>query len=180
MRHGDKLASYRILGTALSRLLDLTWSLEVVGDGPAKDQVEDALAPLGARVIWSGVLGPAAIRDRLASADLLVWPAINEAFGMAVLEAQASGVPVVAGIGGGISEIVVPGVTGLLVPAGDAKAFAAAVRSLIVDRNKRAAFAEAAQERTRTEHDLYTVADRLALVIDTVQSMHCRDRVHRR
>src|SRR5215472_1234033 len=180
MRHGDKLASYRILGTALSRLLDLTWSLEVVGDGPAKDQVEDALAPLGGRVIWSGVLGPAAIRDRLASADLLVWPALNEAFGMAVLEAQASGVPVVAGTGGGIGEIVLPGTTGLLVPADDAQAFAAAVRSLIVDRNKRAAFAEAAQERTRTEHDLYTVADRLALVIDTVQSMHCRDRVHRR
>src|SRR5262249_58611233 len=77
MRHGDKLASYRILGTALSRLLDLSWSLEVVGDGPAKNQVEDALAPLKGRVIWSGVLGPAAIRDRLASADLFVWPALN-------------------------------------------------------------------------------------------------------
>ena len=36
MRHGDKLASYRLLGDSLSRLLDLSWSLEVVGDGPAR------------------------------------------------------------------------------------------------------------------------------------------------
>jgi glycosyltransferase involved in cell wall biosynthesis len=146
MRYGDKLASYRILGNALSRLLDLSWSLEVVGDGPA-----------------------AAIRDRLASADLFVWPALNEAFGMALLEAQASGLPVVAGGGGGVGEIVMPELTGMLVRPDDAAAFAAAVRSLIIDPGRRAAFAEAAQQRARTEHDLSSAARRLATVIDMVQ-----------
>jgi glycosyltransferase involved in cell wall biosynthesis len=174
MRYGDKLASYRVLGSALSELLDLSWRLEVVGDGPARNQVQVALAPLRERVIWSGVLGSAAILARLASADLFVWPAINEAFGMAVLEAQASGLPVVAGSGGGIGEIVVPGATGLIVPAADVKAFAAAVRSLIIDRDKRAAFAEAAQQRARAEHDLSTAADRLAAVIDAVRRTHGR------
>jgi glycosyltransferase involved in cell wall biosynthesis len=169
MRHGDKLASYRILGDALSRLLDLSWSLEVVGDGPARSDVEDALEAVKERVIWAGALDSAVIRDRLASADLFVWPALNEAFGMALLEAQASGLPVVAGGGGGVSEIVLSETTGLLVPPSDAVAFAAATRSLIIDRGKRANFAEAARRRVRTEHDLSNAARQLAGVLDMVQ-----------
>src|SRR5579885_2513942 len=87
MRHGDKLASYRILGQALGRLLDLDWTLEVVGDGPARPAVEAALAPLGRRVTYHGALEESEIAAVLASADLFVWPALNEAFGMAILEA---------------------------------------------------------------------------------------------
>ena len=44
MRHGDKLASYRLLGAALADLLDLGWSLDIVGDGAARAEVERALA----------------------------------------------------------------------------------------------------------------------------------------
>ena len=168
MRYGDKLASYRILGDALSHLLDLPWSLEVVGDGPARRDVEDALHRIKERVTWAGEIASMEIARRLASADLCVWPALNEAFGMALLEAQASGVPVVAGGGGGVSEIVVPGITGLLVAPGDAPAFAEAVRSLIVDRPRRAAFAEAARQRVGAEHDLFSAARRLNAVIDKV------------
>ncbi len=169
MRHGDKLASYRILGSALSRLLDLDWSLEVVGDGAARREVEQALAPLGRRVGWAGALAPLAVVRRLATADLCVWPAVNEAFGMALLEAQASGLPVVAGAGGGVGEIVVPEATGLLVPPGDAPAFADAVRSLIVDRGRRTAFAEAARRRVLAEHDLAPASRRLAAIIDALR-----------
>jgi glycosyltransferase involved in cell wall biosynthesis len=173
MRFGDKLASYQVLGEALSRLLDLPWSLEVIGDGPARSEVEDALHPLGDRVSWAGAIGSAEIADRLALADLCVWPAINEAFGMALLEAQASGLPVVAGGGGGVSEVVVSEATGLLVPPGDAAAFAAAVRCLIMARGRRAAFAAAARERVTAEHDLSTAAFRLNEVINTLQLPDC-------
>ena len=168
MRYGDKLASYRILGNALSRLLDLPWSLEVIGDGPARCAVEDALYPLEERVTWAREIGPMEIAGRLASADLCVWPALNEALGMALLEAQASGVPVVAGATGGVSEIVVHGVTGLLVPPSDAPAFARAVRGLLVDSPRRAAFAEAARHRVRAEHDISCAALRLNAVFDLI------------
>ena len=168
MRYGDKLASYQMLGTALSRLLDLPWSLEVVGNGPARRDVEGALHPFEERVTWTGEIGPVEIARRLASADLCVWPALNEAFCMALLEAQASGVPVVAGATGGVSEIVVHGVTGLLVPPSDAPAFARAVRSLLLDRPRCAAFAEAARRRVRAEHDISSAARRLNAVFDTV------------
>jgi glycosyltransferase involved in cell wall biosynthesis len=168
MRAGDKLASYRILGEALYRLLDLPWSLEVIGDGPARRDVEEALAPLGERVHWRGLLGGAAIAARLAAADLYVWPAINEAFGMAFLEAQASGLPVIAGDAGGVRAIVAAGRTGLVVPAGDATAFAAAVRSLLIDPKRRALLGEAARAHVLAAHDLGAAARRLAAVIDAI------------
>ena len=170
MRYGDKLASYQILGEALSHLLTLPWSLEVIGDGPAKREVYAALDPIKDRIAWREAVDAAAIAERLAAADLFVWPAVNEAFGMALLEAQASGVPVVAGDRCGVSQIVAPGVTGLLVPPGDVPAFAAAVRSLIVDRGRRTAFARAAQERIRRKHDLASAASRLNAVLDMLRS----------
>ena len=125
MRPGDKLASYSLLGAALADLLDLEWSLDIVGDGAAGAEVEAALAPLGTRVRYRGALDDIGVAAALAAADLFVWPAINEAFGMALLEAQASGLPVVAGGSGGVGGIVDDGETGLLAPPGDVGAFAA-------------------------------------------------------
>ena len=97
-----------------------------------------ALAPLGSRVVYRGMLGENETAAALREADVFVWPAINEAFGMALLEAQASGLPVVAGASGGVPAIVAAGETGLLVPPGDAAAFAAALRRLIVSNDLRA------------------------------------------
>jgi glycosyltransferase involved in cell wall biosynthesis len=166
MRHGDKLASYCILGDALSRLLDLDWTLEVVGDGAARREVARALSGVTQRVRWSGALAAPALARRLAAADLCVWPAINEAFGMALLEAQASGLPVVAGAGVGVGAIVVPDETGLLVAQGDVPGFAAAVRSLIVDCDRRARFAAAARRHVLAEHGLYAAAGRLGAALN--------------
>jgi glycosyltransferase involved in cell wall biosynthesis len=165
MRPGDKLASYQLLGAALAGLLDLPWSLEVIGDGPARDAVRAALAPLGERVAYGGALDEAAIATRLAAADLFVWPAINEAFGMALLEAQASGLPVIAGRFGGVGDVIADGVTGLLTPPGDADAFADAVRALLTDPARRTAYGAAAREKVRREHDLSAAAARLGALI---------------
>jgi glycosyltransferase involved in cell wall biosynthesis len=166
MRHGDKLASYRVLGEALSAVRDLSWSLEVIGDGPARSEVEAALAPITHRVIWSGMLGAEAIAERLTSSDLYVWPALGEAYGMALLEAHASGLPVVAGASGGVSEIVASELTGILVAPGDHAAFAAAVRTLITNRRWRLGLARAARRKVQMEHDLSSAARRLGAVIE--------------
>jgi glycosyltransferase involved in cell wall biosynthesis len=172
MRPGDKLASYRVLGDALSRLLDLDWSLEVVGDGAARLAVEAALAPLGGRVTWAGALGSQAFSRRLAAADLCVWPAVNEAFGMVLLEAQASGLPVVAGASGGVAGIITHEVTGLLVAPRDAAAFAAAVRRLLAGRNLRRRFGRAARRQVVAEHDLPAAASRLGAAIAALRPAH--------
>ena len=80
------------------------------------------------RLRFLGALPPDRLAACYAAADLMVWPAINEAYGMALLEAQAAGLPVVAGRTGGVPDIVRDGVTGLLTPIGDETAFAEAGR----------------------------------------------------
>src|SRR3954451_19454243 len=84
MRRGDKLASYRLLAAALARLTDTDWSLDIVGDGEARGEVAAEFAAFGPRIDWRGALGESDIAAALADADLFVWQAINEAFGMAL------------------------------------------------------------------------------------------------
>src|SRR5579871_5198212 len=91
--------------------------------------------------------------------------AINEAFGMALLEAQASGLPVVAGASGGVAEVVADTVSGLLVAPGDVAAFAAAVRRLLDDPELRRCYAAAARRRVVAEHDLRPAAQQLGAVL---------------
>lgn len=165
MRPGDKLASYRLLADALAMLSDLDWSLDIVGDGEARGEVLAALASLGSRIRWRGALDGPAVAAALAESDLFVWPAINEAFGMALLEAQAAGLPIVAGASGGVSGIVADRETGFLVPPGDATAFATALRRLILDPRKRATMSKVVRERVLREHDLPVAASRLGAIL---------------
>lgn len=168
MRRGDKLASFRVLGRALARIADRPWALLVAGDGPARAEVESALEPLGPRVRYLGRQAPAALPDLYGAADLCVWPAMREAYGMALLEAQAAGLPVVAGFGVGVEAVVVDGVTGLLTPTGDAAAFAAAVERLLASPRQRAAMGRAAQRQIEAEHGLAAAAQRLDAVLSRV------------
>jgi glycosyltransferase involved in cell wall biosynthesis len=155
MRAGDKLESYKVLGDALGRLLDQHWSLLVVGDGPAAADVRAALAPLGEeRVTYTGALAEAQLATLYAAADLYVWPAVSEAYGMAILEAQAAGLPVIAGASGGVSSIVGDRRTGMLVPPRDAAALAAALQPLLGEPAMRRAMAQAALAKVAAEHDL--------------------------
>src|SRR6185437_10680288 len=116
MRPGDKLASYRLLAASLTALRHLPWRLLVVGDGAAQADVVAAFAPVAERVAWLGRREPPAVAAILAAGDLCVWPAINEAYGMALLEAQAAGLGVLAGASGGVGDIVADGIGGRLVP----------------------------------------------------------------
>jgi glycosyltransferase involved in cell wall biosynthesis len=160
MREGDKARSYALLAGALRRLQDRPWTLTVIGDGPARPQI----APLfdRARTRFRGALPPEAMPAALAEADLLVWPAVNEAFGMALLEAQAAGLPVVAGAAGGadggVAGIVRDGETGLLAPAGDEAGFAAAVATLLDDPARRRAMGDAARANAVAGHDIAQAA----------------------
>jgi glycosyltransferase involved in cell wall biosynthesis len=165
MRSGDKLASYRVLGAALARLLDRPWRLAVIGDGPARAEVEAALAPVADRVDWRGAVREEAIPAALRSADLCLWPAVNEAYGLALLEAQAAGIPVVAGRSGGVGDVVADGESGVLVPVGDAGAFAAAVAALLGDAVRRRAMAAAARRRVLAEHDIGPASARLDRIL---------------
>lgn len=166
MRHGDKLASYRSLAAALRMLGDLDWTLQIAGDGPARGAVAAAFAGLpGGRVRWMGAVPRERLPALYAGADLMLWPAVNEAYGMALLEAQASGLPVVAGRAGGVPDIVRDGETGLLAEPGDPGALAAAARSLIGDAGRRRRMSRSALAGAGPRHDIRGAARRLGAIL---------------
>jgi len=159
MREGDKLASYRALAGALGRLRDLSWHLLVAGDGGARAAVHGALeASIPGRTAYLGALELAGVADLNGAADLCAWPAVNEAYGMAMLEAQAAGLPVVSCATRGVPDVVQHDRTGLLAPAGDEAAFAALVRELLMDAGKRARMGDAAAAFVASERSLIAAA----------------------
>ena len=169
MRDGAKLASYRLLADALNQIDDVAFELTIVGDGPARAAVEEAFAPLASRVRFAGALAPAAIAETLRASDLFAWPAVDEAFGIAFLEAQACGLPVVGADTPGVAAIVAAGRTGLLVPPRDPGAFAEAVRTLLREPQLRARMGADAFANVRAHHDMASAARQLdAIVRDTL------------
>ncbi len=156
MREGCKAESFKLLARALEGITRRAWHLLVVGDGPARREVEAAFAELEAagRVTFLGVRRGAALHGIVSACDLFVWPALGEAIGMAMLEAQALGVPVVAGRTRGVGGVVSHGAGGWLVPEGDAEAFAGAVEKALADPAALVAAGATARTRVRVGHGI--------------------------
>ncbi|KQT41978.1 hypothetical protein ASG43_16985 [Aureimonas sp. Leaf454] len=154
MRRDQKLASYAALAQALGRLGDRPFAWLVAGTGSAEAEVRRLAAPLAGHVAFAGLAEGEDLRDLYAGSDLFAWPAVKEAFGMAFVEAASAGLAVVAGRSGGIDAIVEDGVTGRIVPAGDAAEMAEALGALLDDPARIARMGAAGAERTRRVNDI--------------------------
>lgn len=160
-RPGDKRGSYEQLARALRRIADRPWRLLIVGDGPEKASVKRFFAPLGDRVAFLGEKSLRAMLAIYAACDLYVWPAVREAYGMAMLEAQATGLPVVAGRGVGVGDVVADGRTGMLVSNDDPAALSRAIAALLDAPAKRHRMGKAAMTKVRKQHDIAAAAAQL-------------------
>jgi glycosyltransferase involved in cell wall biosynthesis len=105
--------------------------LAIVGDGPARPGLEEMFTGLPA--VFTGYLRGQDLYDAYASADLFVFPSTNETVGNVVLEAMASGLPVIAPRSGGLLDHVVNNENGLLFEPEDVQAMVAKVRALVQD-----------------------------------------------
>jgi len=105
----------------------------VVGDGPSRAAAEDEARRLGieGRVVFAGLRKDVA--ELLPGLDALVFSSLREGLSMAMLEAMAAGVPIVATAVGGTPELITHDTTGLLVPPGRPDALAEALVSLLQD-----------------------------------------------
>jgi teichuronic acid biosynthesis glycosyltransferase TuaC len=108
----------------------------VVGDGPEREGLGRLAADLGldGRVEFRGQVPPASARDTARRASALVMPSVDEAFGVAYIEAMAAGVPAVGCQGeAGPEEIAATGGGMVLVPPGDVEALAGVISTLLSD-----------------------------------------------
>jgi glycosyltransferase involved in cell wall biosynthesis len=127
----------------------------VAGDGELRAELERLAEDT--RVRFLGMRDD--VPELLASFDVFAFPSLFEGLCLAVIEAQAAGVPVVATPVGGIRETVVDGETGLLVPTGDPRALAAAIRRLLDDRPAAEAMAAEAKRRVRARFSIERMVD---------------------
>jgi teichuronic acid biosynthesis glycosyltransferase TuaC len=142
-RHVDVL---RALTVIASRVPEVRWV--VIGDGPERPGLERLAAQLGVadRIDWLGQRPPDEALTELARCHVMALPSVDEAFGVAYVEALACGVPAIGCEGeGGPEEIVTFGEGMLLVPPREPDALAEAIRALLADEARLTELSESAQ-----------------------------------
>jgi glycosyltransferase involved in cell wall biosynthesis len=116
--------------------------LFVVGHGP----YSDALAKSLPGAVFTGYLRGTELATAYASADIFLFPSTTDTFGNVILEAQASGLPVVVSDSGGPKELVADKANGLITKSHDVEDFTRAIRELVADRALRERMANAARD----------------------------------
>jgi len=155
-----------LLLRAVHRLREQGLRLELVlaGDGEMRPQVEALITELGIadQVRITGWIGGDTVRKEILQARALVLPSFAEGLPVVLMEAMALGRPVISTYIAGIPELVLNGINGWLIPAGDVQALAEAMRDVIEhDDRALAAIGERAHERAISRHSIDTEADKL-------------------
>lgn len=135
------------LADAFRALQPGSFRATVVGDGPQRTLIRDipGVELLGERDD---------VPEILAGADVFVLSSLSEGMPIAVLEAMAAGLPVVATAVGGVPEVVVEGETGFLVPPGNAEELTRALERLLADRELRRRMGAAGRRRAELLFDV--------------------------
>jgi len=129
--------------------------LVVIGDGQNRQLLEDeARQHLGSACLFVGKIQRPDLFRYYSAADLFAFPGIQESLGMVYLEAQSTGLPVVAYRDWGASEAVVNGQTGILTPASRPEEFTASIKRLLTNQAQRTTMGDSAKVHIRSNHDL--------------------------
>jgi glycosyltransferase involved in cell wall biosynthesis len=132
-----------VLAAAYRELRDegLPVQLFVVGHGPYSEAFAESLP----QAVFTGYLRGIELATAYASADVFVFPSTTDTFGNVILEAQASGLPVVVSDSGGPKELVEDQTNGVITKSHDVKDFTRAIRVLVTDRALRERMAKSAR-----------------------------------
>jgi glycosyltransferase involved in cell wall biosynthesis len=129
--------------------------LVIVGEGPYFDEMKKRMSGLPAT--FTGFLGGEDLAEAYASSDIFLFPSTTDTFGNVVLEAQASGLPVIVTDEGGPKENLIPGETGFVVPANDEDMFMRSLLELVDNPSLLQVMSKRAREYTegRSFEDAY-------------------------
>ncbi|CAL8971068.1 Alpha-D-kanosaminyltransferase [Rhodoplanes serenus] len=155
-----------LLVDAVRRLTELGREVELVlaGDGPMRAEIERAVADAGLeqRVTITGWVPAERVRAEIGAAQVLVLPSFAENLPVVIMEAMALGRPVISTYIAGIPELVEPGKSGWLIPAGDGIALFEAMQEALAAPSERLnAMGAAGRARVVAQHDVMTEAKKL-------------------
>jgi glycosyltransferase involved in cell wall biosynthesis len=167
MRPGVKMHSYRLLAQALAGLVDRSWNLVVIGDGPERANVEALFGFAGKeRIRFTGALPQADVLDWMKAADFLAWPGVGEAIGMVYLEAAACRLPVAACDVANVATVISDGESGLLAHEAEVPAYRGVLDRLLADEALCRQLGEGGFATVRRDHDIAGAAAMLKAAIE--------------
>ena len=130
----SKEKNLEILARSFMSIIDAgnTCDLIIAGDGPYRKELEQLLQ--GYPALFTGFLSGEELHTAYASSDVFVFPSTTDTFGNVVLEAQASGLPVIVSDEGGPKELIADGRTGMVVKADSGPALTDAMTFFLNDK----------------------------------------------
>jgi glycosyltransferase involved in cell wall biosynthesis len=163
---------------AVAGLASPAVTIDIAGDGPDRQALEDLARGLGlaGRVQFHWFTEREALADLYRRADVFALTSVAESCSMALLDAIAAGLPVVATQVGGNPELVEHGVNGLLARPGEASEFTAALDTLCRDRTRRLQYGERGRARAIARHSWKSVAMEYEAVLQAAVESHRRSR----
>lgn len=157
------------------------WHYDIIGDGPLQEGLQTLAARLGIsdRVTFVGSLSHDEVKARLRYYDAFILPSVTSSLGdmegipVALMEAMASGLPVISSRHSGIPELITDGETGFLAPERDFKDLAERILKVITDPALCDRIAVAARDKIEADHDNTALHDRMAaIVFDLAKSQY--------
>jgi glycosyltransferase involved in cell wall biosynthesis len=168
MRNERKLASYRLLATALG-MVKTPVSVSIAGAGIHRPDVERAFSAASQhKVKFLGAVQREDLPSLLQEADVFTWPGLGEAYGLAFLEAQAAALPVVACHDRGVPDVVKAEITALLSPPDNARIYARNIETLQQDETMRLAMGILAQRFVTQERSIRPASANLRNIVREV------------
>jgi colanic acid/amylovoran biosynthesis glycosyltransferase len=166
-----------VLISAAKKLREAGVNFEIIfaGDGPMRQRLEEAIRRAGAQVKILGWVPNDRVRAEIEAARALILPSFSEGLPVAIMEAMALCRPVISTYVAGIPELVQPGKTGWLVPAGDDDALAGAMKeALAAPAAELAAMGERGRTLVLERHDVSKESEKLKIMIEHAVSENGR------
>lgn len=168
MRNDCKKRSYLELIDALSLVHDDNACALFVGDGDARQEIETLSKQIDFPIYCLGQLSPSRVHEFCQASDLYLWPAINEAYGMSILEAQSAGLPVIAGNFGSVATLVEHEKTGIILPQNQPHLFADSIHSLLNDQSRLDLLSQNAFKRADDKFSFRRAKAQMKTIIETL------------
>jgi glycosyltransferase involved in cell wall biosynthesis len=156
---------------ALAELKELEWEWCIAGDGPQINVLRTLANELGIqdRISFPGWRSHAELVECYKGSNLFLFPSRHEGMPNVVLEAMASGLPIIASRIAGNEDLVVDGETGLLFPSEDVASLRVALRKLLTDSSQRQVMGNASRRRVEALYSWETTAQQYALLLERVK-----------